>query len=108
VAAGSRASRSGHRLHWRLAGIEQAAAEPSLPFFIEWDHGTPLPGRAPAPHRAARVQLTRLQLNGDPDRLAAWLGTHRLPLTVHPGTPALTSVILTAAAGQVILETERL
>jgi 1-aminocyclopropane-1-carboxylate deaminase len=28
----------------RIAGIEQAAAEPSLPFFIEWEPGIQLPG----------------------------------------------------------------
>src|SRR5687767_14564658 len=36
VASGSRAARDGRLVRWRLAGIEQAAAEPSLPFFIEW------------------------------------------------------------------------
>src|SRR5215217_5363619 len=50
VAAGSRATRGGQLLRWRLAGIEQAAAEPSLPFFIEWEPGTPLPGRRQATH----------------------------------------------------------
>src|SRR6266545_7294966 len=63
--AGSRATRDGQLLRWRLAGIEQAAAEPSLPFFIEWGHGTPLPGRAPAAHAAGAVQIAELQLNGD-------------------------------------------
>ena len=41
IGTGSRATRSGQVLRWRLAGIEQAAAEPSLPFFIEWAPGTP-------------------------------------------------------------------
>jgi hypothetical protein len=31
-------------LRWRLAGVEQAAADPSRPFFIEWAPGTTLPG----------------------------------------------------------------
>jgi len=35
VHAGSRASPTGERLTWRLAGIERAAAEPIIPFFIE-------------------------------------------------------------------------
>jgi hypothetical protein len=26
-------------VRWRLTGVEQAAAEPSLPFFIEWGRG---------------------------------------------------------------------
>ena len=108
VSAGSRAVRGGRLLRWRLAGIEEAAAEPSLPFFIEWGHGTPHPGRAAAPHRAAGVQIAKLQLAGGADRLAAWLGAHRLPITVHPGTPALERIVLTGAAGEIALEAERL
>lgn len=108
VTSGSRATRGGQLLRWRTAGIEQAAAEPSLPFFIEWEHGTPLPGRAPATHRTAGIQIAKLQLDGDPDRLAAWLGTHHLPITVRPGTPALSSITLTGAAGEIVLAAERL
>ncbi|HLM10500.1 MAG TPA: VOC family protein, partial [Thermoleophilaceae bacterium] len=65
VASGSRAMRSGGLLRWRLAGIEQAAAEPSLPFFIEWERGTRLPGQAPATHRTEDVRITELRLEGD-------------------------------------------
>ena len=107
VGAGSRATRSGQLLRWRLAGLEQASAEPALPFFIEWEHGTPLPGQTLASHRAAGVQIAKLQLDGDPDRLAAWLGTHRLPITVHSGTSALTSIVLTGADGEIVLDAER-
>ena len=49
VSVGSRAGGSGQVLRWRFAGLEQAAAEPSLPFFIEWGQGTPHPGRAGPP-----------------------------------------------------------
>ena len=108
VAAGSRVTRGGQLLRWRLAGIEQAAAEPMLPFFIEWGHGTPLPGRAPATHRIAGVQIAKLQLDGDPDRLDAWLCAHHLPITVHPGPPALTNVILTGAVCEIVLNAELL
>jgi hypothetical protein len=109
VVAGSRAARNGRVLRWRLAGIEQAASEPSLPFFIEWEPGSPFPGQAPATHRARGVQLARLQLEGDADRLAAWLGAaHRLPITVHSGTPALTSIVLNGAAGEIVLDAETL
>ena len=60
VGAGSRAGASGRLLTWRLAGVEEAAAEPSLPFFIEWGRETPFPGRAPALHPAgARPALER-------------------------------------------------
>ena len=62
-------------MRWRLAGIERATAEPSLPFFIEWGPGTPLPGRATATHRAGAVQIAKLRLDGDAERkFAAALG----------------------------------
>jgi hypothetical protein len=106
VAAGSRATRGDQLLRWRLAGVEQAAAEPSLPFFIEWGQGTQLPGRSPTTQPASAVQIAELQVNGDPDRLAAWLGAHHLPISVHPGTPALTRIILTATPGEIVLEAD--
>jgi hypothetical protein len=94
-------------VRWRLAGLEQATAESSLPFFIEWGQGTPLPGRAPATHPAGTVEIVKLQLNGDADHLAAWLGPHRLPITISPGAGAVTSVILTGAAGEIVLNDDR-
>src|SRR5690349_10344511 len=36
VHAGSRTTVAGDELQWRSAGIDEAAAEPSLPFFIQW------------------------------------------------------------------------
>jgi hypothetical protein len=104
VAAGSRVARGGRRFEWRTAGIPEAAAEPSLPFFIERSRGTPLPGRPAVTHRTADVRIDELKLEGDADRLAAWLGQHPLPITVRPGTPRLTSVVITGAAGEIVLD----
>lgn len=108
VAAGSRVTRGGQLLRWRLAGIEQAASEPSLPFFIEWEVGATLPGQNPSTRGAIDVRIANLQLDGDVGHLEAWLGAHDLPITVRPGTPALTGIILTAAAGEIILDGEGL
>ena len=47
-----------------MAGIEQAAAEPALPFFIEWGPETPFPGAA-----ATNVEVG-LELRGDADASA--------------------------------------
>jgi Glyoxalase-like domain len=102
VEPGSRVDRSGRLVRWRMAGVEQAAAEPSLPFFIDWGKGTSLPGRCPVTHPTGTVSVESLQLVGDADRIAAWLGTHRLPITVRPGTPALASIALTGAAGWIV------
>jgi hypothetical protein len=90
LAAGSRVTAAGATLRWRLAGTAEAASEPFLPFFIEWDEGTPLPGRA-AP---AAAWIEELRLRGDPERLADWLGPHDLPVTVSPGAPGVAGVAL--------------
>jgi hypothetical protein len=93
---------------WRLAGLERAAAEPSLPFFIEWEEDTPLPGRSSVTHPGGPFQIERLRLEGNPDRLADWLGPHRLPIEVRPGPPAVESVVLTGEAGGIVIAADPL
>ena len=104
IETGSRAAPSGQLLRWRSAAIERAAAEPLLPFFIEWGKGTPLPGRAAVSHRAGAVAISRLELTGDADRLAAWLGNHQLPIAVRPGEAAVTTIVLTGTAGEIVVD----
>ena len=72
VHSGARVASSGEVLRWRSAGIDQAAAESSLPFFIEWAAGARLPGATAVAHPAAPAGISKLLLEGDPDRLAAW------------------------------------
>ena len=103
VSGGSRMAPTGEVLRWRIAGIEQAAAEPSLPFFIEWGAGTRLPGSTAISHPAAPVEVSKLLVVGDPSRLAAWLRDHTLPILVRAGKPALTSIVLSAATGEIVL-----
>jgi hypothetical protein len=104
VAAGSRITQSGQLLRWRAAGLDHAAVEPALPFFIEWADDTPFPGRAEVRHRSGTVRIASVQLTGDADRLASWLGPHQLPVTIRPGSPAFTSVVLTAETGKFVLQ----
>ena len=59
---GSRVTPEGHVLRWRAAALDQPAAEPSLPFFIEWAEGSAFPGRATVTHPAGAVELARLEL----------------------------------------------
>ena len=103
VRDGSRAAPDGTLLRWRTAGLEQVAAEPCLPFFIEWAEGTPLPGRAAVSHPAGPVSITELMLMGDPDRIAAWLDGHALPIVVRAGAPMVAGVVLTGQARFFIL-----
>lgn len=103
ISGGSRTMRSGEVLRWRLAGLERSAAEPSLPFFIEWARGTPFPGRAPVCHSAGAVRIAELQLAGDSDRIADWLAAEHLPIRVRAGPPAVAGVVLEGPAGAIVL-----
>jgi hypothetical protein len=71
-----------------------------LPFFIEWDPDTVVPGRAAGgrPHR-----LVELRLTGDRDVLRRWLGQDDLPLRVGEGRPAVKGVVLRGPAGTFVL-----
>jgi len=86
VTDGSRIGRDGRRIQWRLAGVERAAAEPCLPFFIQWAPGTTLPGHG---HDG---WIDGLELVGDDARLHDWLGDHHLPITVRAGPPAVAAI----------------
>lgn len=103
IKAGSRATPGGDVLRWRSAGIDQAAAEPSLPFFIEWAPQTNFPGWASIRHRAGVASIASLVLDAEPARLAAWLDGHQLPIVVRPGAPALTAVLISVDAGELRL-----
>jgi len=103
VGEGSRRLPDGDVLRWRGAGIEQAAAEPCLPFFIEWGEGTPFPGRTAVAHRARPSAISRIELDGDAARLDGWLGGADLPIVVRPGPPALHAVVVSAPTGEIVL-----
>jgi len=103
VISGSRARPDGAVVRWRAAGAERSIVEPALPFFLEWDTGTELPGRAAVMHRAGAVAIDRLRLIGDRARLADWLGEHELPVDVARGDPGVAAVVLAGAAGELVL-----
>jgi hypothetical protein len=99
VRSGSRITPSGEELRWRSAGIDEAIAEPCLPFFVEWGEGVPLPGTEnPQP-----ATISRLVLEGSPDRLAAWLGEQALPIRVLNGPAEVAAVVLSTSEGEIIL-----
>jgi hypothetical protein len=103
VTSGARVTPTGERVAWRTAGVGRAAAEPSLPFFIEWEPGSRFPGSVDS----AGARLAGLLLEGDPERVAAWLGRHDVPVEVRPGAPAVVAVTVGTAAGEAVLEAVR-
>jgi Glyoxalase-like domain len=103
VHAGSRTTAAGDELQWRSAGIDEAAAEPSLPFFIQWAPQTVLPGRASVRHPAGAARISRLVLDADPGRLTGWLGAHHLPLVVREGKPAVASIYVSSETVETVI-----
>jgi hypothetical protein len=67
----------------RLAGVAEAMTEPWLPFFIERDAGIADPGA-----RGEAGGIAWLELNGDRERLRAWLGDVDLPVRYAAGDPS--------------------
>jgi len=106
IEAGLRTGRDGELLRWRLAGVQEAAAEPALPFFIEWAPGTRLPGRARAVHATGKVSVAEVRVSGDPHHIKSWLGTHQVPIDIRPGPSAITALVLrSASGGEIVLGT---
>jgi hypothetical protein len=103
VQAGSRATPAGDQLRWRSAGLDQAAAEPSLPFFIEWGAYTRHPGQAAIVHRVGKARIASLMLDADAVRLGAWLGNHQLPIVLREGIPAVRAIHISSDAGEIVL-----
>ncbi|HET6832297.1 MAG TPA: VOC family protein [Acidimicrobiales bacterium] len=99
----SRTRPDGVELAWHLVGLEAAMAE-GLPFFIQWhvddvDH----PGRAVVEHGCAAVGIAWVEISGDEDRLASWLGPHELPLRHVGGVPGPHRVAVAVAEGKPIV-----
>jgi Glyoxalase-like domain len=104
VADGSRPGADGRPLTWKLAGVEQARQNPSLPFFIQWGRDTPLPGRAPVTHGSGSCSLSELVVAGDDHVVRDWLGQPLQPVRVVPGTAGVTAIQLQAGSGTIRIE----
>ncbi len=103
VRAGSRAMPDGELLQWRSTGMEEAAAGPSLPF-VEWSPGTELPSRIAVKHPTGTAAITRVLINGDTSRLAAWLGGQILPVVVRPGKLRIAGAVLSRAGSEILVD----
>jgi hypothetical protein len=103
VNSGSRVRPTGEVLSWRNAGIDEAAADSSLPFFIEWGSGVRLPGTAESAHPAAPTGIKELRLVGDNGRVSEWLGDHTLPISVRRGPPGVSAVVLSTETGEITI-----
>jgi glyoxalase-like protein len=104
VTAGSRERPDGTVLRWRSAGLKEALAEPSLPFFITWDGPLELhPGRAQADHTARPHGIDWLEIGGDALRLNEWLDGSKLPVRVVGGPPGVLAVGIAAEPDEIVV-----
>ena len=94
VATGSRTRPDGSVLTWRITGVAEAAADPSLPFLIAWGAGARLPGGTPVEHPAGPVRLVRLEVATDEGRWLAWTGGEVDGVRHVPGAGSTTRVVL--------------
>lgn len=99
----SRRRPDGVELKWQLVALDAAFSE-GLPFFIQWhvddsDH----PGRGHVGHRRAVVGIDWIELGGDQDLLAAWLGPHELALRHVEGAPGPHRVAVAIGNGKPIV-----
>jgi hypothetical protein len=107
IGGGSRVTPDGRMLRWRTAALEQSAAQPSLPFFIEWAEGSTFPGCAAVTHPAGAVEIATLELRGHVDQLSQWLGRHELPISVREGRPSVERVVLKGSGTEIVLGADR-
>lgn len=100
---GSRVRPDGVTLSWQLAGVPDGSTDPSLPFFIAWGEGVPMPGSAEAAHEAGSLTLRRLTVGGDADALTTWLGGTIDGVVAGDGPAGVISVELATGRGAVVL-----
>lgn len=86
--------------------MEEAAANGTLPFFIEWEPGTPFPGHAVVKHPGGTHAITEIRIHGDANRLADWLDGAVLPIIVTPGDQMLIGIVLSRAGNKIVLGTD--
>jgi hypothetical protein len=104
VSAGTRERPDGTVLRWRSAGLKEALAEPSLPFFITWDIPAELhPGRARADHAVQPHGIEWLEIGGDALRLNEWLDGSTLPVRVVGGPPGVLAVGISADPDEIVV-----
>ncbi|MGH3448518.1 MAG: VOC family protein [Nocardioidaceae bacterium] len=75
---GNRHRPDGVELRWRQIGVRGLQADPQLPFFVQWESAD---GLHPSADATGDVELAKIEIAGDPARVADWLGTppeHRI------------------------------
>ena len=104
--AGHRRRPDGVDLSWRQVGVLDVLDDPALPFFVEWDCP---PAHHPASGGGASPSIEQVEICGDPDRVAEWLGgplePHDVEVTwVRDEDPGLVAVQFSTPRGPVRID----
>ena len=68
---GNRHRPDGVELRWKQLGVKGLQSDPQLPFFVQWECD---PAYHPGSNPTGHVALSKLEIAGDPHRVAEWLG----------------------------------
>ena len=69
---GNRHRPDGYELRWKQLGVRGLQADPQLPFFVQWEVNA---GDHPSAGATGDICLAKLEIAGEPSRVADWLGS---------------------------------
>lgn len=96
----------GTRLTWQVGAMSVFSQDRGpKPFFITWDDPSIRPDRIPAAHKVQPTSIKVLELAGDQEAMAQWVGPQYidgLPLVWSAGSPGIISVKIALANGETI------
>lgn len=69
---GNRHRPDGVELRWKQIGVKGLQSDPQLPFFVEWNSPAE---QHPSVGASGDVELVKVEIAGDPTRVAGWLDT---------------------------------
>ncbi|HYP44854.1 MAG TPA: VOC family protein [Propionibacteriaceae bacterium] len=102
---GHRRLPDGYLLEWQQIGVKGMQNDPQLPFFIQWQSDV---SRHPSAG-GSDVELVRLEIGGEHDRLDEWLGGQahlilddvEIDWTASDGQPGLQAAVFATSSGKV-------
>ncbi len=103
---GNRHRPDGVELRWKQVGVRGLQTDPQLPFFVQWESPAEL---HPSVGSSGKVSLSKMEIAGDYQRVAAWLNTpieHRIgqfdvEWVAPNGTPGIVAATFTTPAGTI-------
>ncbi|HVL32439.1 MAG TPA: VOC family protein [Actinomycetota bacterium] len=103
IMPGARQKPDGSTISWRLAGLDRAMDDPSLPFFIQWSPGVQHPGTDPIEHPAKARAISWIEVGALEPRLRAWVHHEPLPVRISDGEAGVRAVGVETPDGELVL-----